>query len=607
MQEKFILNLIDRPELAPEYAEKLTGQGKQENIGDKKLSSESFDIFKFQQDTAHKNGLRTTIQMTYASMFNDEAISMAKHDYEVYGDKISLSLLGLPCEEFRKKYKTKDFCIWMFSKKDKMKIVDDVFAMFYKKFGFYPESTSSYYIDAFTLRYIKKKYPSVICAVATCWEEGPKAFHTCNNSWYTFLDGGPWAPWYASKENTHCPASSKKDDVGIVCIPHLSRDLQACFDGNGSNFGTHPQNVLRGMIYENDEIPYFYNLVDEYRHLGRYNDGFSYNVMFVGPGWLNKLGRWEAPYSLLKKSYEDGVAYYGKLKKEGKLADMTMSEFAKFFKANKGYNDPQCALWKDILYGSNKECFWYADPYLRTCLDFNQGGAMIDFRPYAAKLDWEVGIGTKHIYDASYPYLIQANYRAGYFTHYAGAGTVKSAKIVYGKEEVDLCLERTMAKYSKVGEDTLITVDPVTVKFSDFEVVIQSKFLFKKGKGIIEMSRNILNDIGDKKITIEEYFTGAFGTTEYQEDMSKITLGYKKGQEDTHIRFAYKCRDLAASKVSSIYAKIPDVDTLLSMGGDNDSCLVTEGHAFSPCYRLALRKTLSKGGMTAWLKVEKGD
>ncbi len=154
---------------------------------------------------------------------------------------------------------------------------------------------------------------------------------------------------------------------------------------------------------------------------------------------------------------------------------------------------------------------------------------MIDFRPYAAKLDWEVGIGTKHIYDASYPYLIQANYRAGYFTHYAGAGTVKSAKIVYGKEEVDLCLERTMAKYSKVGEDTLITVDPVTVKFSDFEVVIQSKFLFKKGKGLIEISRNILNDIGDKKITIEEYFTGAFGTTEYQEDMSKITLGYKKG------------------------------------------------------------------------------
>ncbi len=291
MKEKFILNLIHRPEMAPEYAEKITGKGKKEDIGNKNLLSESFSIFKFQQDTAHKNGLKTTIQMTYASLFSDEAVALAKHDHNQFGDEIALSLLGLPCEQFRQKYKTKDFCIWMFSQEDKMKIVDDVFSLFYSKFGFYPASTSDYYIDAFTLNYIKKQYPSVICAVATCWEEGPKAYHTCNNSWYTFIDGGPWAPWFASKENTHCPASDKNDFSGVVCIPHLSRDLIACFDGNGSNFGTHPQNVLRGMIYENDEIPYFYNLVDEYRHLAKYNDGFSYNMVFVGPGWLNQMGR----------------------------------------------------------------------------------------------------------------------------------------------------------------------------------------------------------------------------------------------------------------------------------------------------------------------------
>ena len=45
---------------------------------------------------------------------------------------------------------------------------------------------------------------------------------------------------------------NEADDSGIVAIPHLSRDLLACFDGNGSNFGTHPQNVLRGMIYYDD-------------------------------------------------------------------------------------------------------------------------------------------------------------------------------------------------------------------------------------------------------------------------------------------------------------------------------------------------------------------
>ncbi len=603
MENTFILNLIHRPEMVPEYAAK--SSGKSGDKVSKDILVQSLDIFKFQQETAHKNGLKTTIQMTYSSLFNKEAIEIAKHDHDTYGDEIALSLLGLPCDQFNKKYKTKDFCIWMFSKKDKMRIIDDAFSKFYKIFGFYPKSTGSYYLDAFSINYIKSKYPSVVCAVATCWEEGPKAYHTCNNSWYTFLDGGPWNPWIPSKENTHCPAMNKDDDSGIVAIPHLSRDLLACFDGNGSNFGTHPQNVLRGMIYEDNEYPYLYNLIDQYRHLAKYNNGYSYNMMFVGPGWLNKMGRWEAPYSLLKKSYEDGMHYYGMLKKEGKLNDMTMSEFASFYREHKTYTEPEVALWKDILYGSDKEYFWYVDPYFRTCLDFNQGGAFIDYRPYAAQLDYGIGIGTKHIYDASYPYLIQANYRAGYFTHYAGEGTVKSCKVTYKGETVDLCLERTKAKYSKCGEDVLITSDPVTVSFTNLDVVIESSFLFKKGTGVIQITRKILNDLKGEEVEIEEYFTGAFGTNEYQQDMSKITLGAKGENVEKKLRFRYKCRQIKLIKASSCYAIIPDVKTVLSMGGDNDYALVNEGYAFSPVYRLALRKTLKKGEMTTWLKVEK--
>ena len=383
MKNEFIVNIIHRPELSPEYAEKSGGKKL------KDVASESLDIFLFQQEAAHKNGLKTTIHITYASLFNDMIINIAKEHHEKYGDEIALSLLGLPCKEFKDKYHTDDFCIWMFSKEDKERIVDDVFSLFFDKFGFYPKSTGSYFLDAYTINYIKKKYPSVTCAVATCWEEGSKAYHTCNNSWYTFMDGGPWNPWIPSKINSHCPACDENDDSGIVAIPHLSRDLLACFDGNGSNFGTHPQNVIRGMIYYKDEsgwnYPYLYNLIDQYRHLGKYNDGYSYNMMFVGPGWLNKMGRWEAPYELLKQSYEDAMEYYGNLKKQGELIDMTMDEFASYYrKKHANYNKPECALWKDILYGSNKQYFWYADPYIRTCLDFNQGGAMIDLRPYAS-------------------------------------------------------------------------------------------------------------------------------------------------------------------------------------------------------------------------------
>ena len=618
--DKFVLNLIHRPEMVPEYAEKITGHGKAEDIGRKQLLTESLDIFKLQQETAHKNGLKTTIHMTYASLFNDEAVSIAKKHHAAYKDEIGLSLLGLPCKEFREKYKTKDFCIWMFSIEDKKQIVNDVFEKFHERFGFYPESTGSYYMDAELTNYIKEKYPTVKCAVATCWEEGPKAYHTCNNSWYTFLDGGPWAPWIPSKLNTHAPAANEAEDSGIVAIPHLSRDLIACYDGNGSNFGTHPQNVLRGMIYDSEtwDMPYFYNLVDQYRDLHKYNNGYAYNMMFVGPGWLNKMGRWEAPYELLKKSYEDGCAYYGKLKKEGKLTDLTMAEFADYYREKKHYEEPECALWRDILYGSDKQVFWYCDPYMRACVNMDQGGAIVDLRPYAAKLKWEVGIGTKHIQDASYPFLIQEKYRAGYFTHYAGEGTVRSAKISYQGEEIDLCLCRTKAHFSEKKDDNgkvslrILTLDPVEIKFEGLTVVLQTTQYFKEGSGAIQIERKILSMSNpDAKVEINEYMVACYGTTEYPEDMTNITLKCIGKSEVKTIDYAYRCREAAIAEASEVNAVIPAIDTKVSLTVQDCSGVegyVKEGYAFSPMFTLGYKKIISdKEVFTTWLNLEKAN
>ena len=609
--EQFILNIIHRPEMVPEYAEKVTGHGQTEDIGRKALLTESLDIFKIQQECAHKNGLKTTIEMTYASLFNDEAVTLAKQHHEQYGDEIGLTLLGLPCKEFREKYKTKDFCIWMFSMEEKKAIVQDVFEKFFERFGFYPESTGSYYMDAELINYVKEKYPSVKCAVATCWEEGPKAYHTCNNSWYTFMDGGPWAPWIPSKANTHAPAADATEDSGIVAIPHLSRDLIACYDGNGSNFGTHPQNVLRGMIYRDGEYPYLYNLIDQFRYQAKFNNGYAYNMMFVGPGWMNKMGRWEAPYELLKKSYEDGCAYYGQLKKEGKLTDMTMSEFADFYRGKKTYTEPECALWRDILYGSRKQVFWYCDPFMRVCVNMDQGGAIVDLRPYAAKLEWPVGIGTDHIQDASYPFLIQEKYRAGYFTHYAGEGTVRSAKICCGGEEVDLCLCRTKAHFSQEGNERILTLDPVEIEFTDAAVTLQTIITFKEGSSAIKIERKVLAmSDPNADVTINEYMTACYGTTEYTEDMSGLTLRVEKEEESEEIAYAYQCRELYKEEAERVSCTLPPIQTLVSMTceGKNRTGYVKEGYAFSPMFTLGYTgKLCDKEVFTTWLNLEKAN
>ncbi len=609
--DKFVLNIIHRPEMVPEYAEKVTGHGKEEDIARKDLLTESLDIFRFQQETAHKYGLKTTIQMTYASLFNEEAIAIAKEHHEVYGDEIALSLLGLPCKEFRDKYKTKDFCIWMFSMEDKISIVNDVFQKFYDTFRFYPESTGSYYMDADLINYIKKQYPTVRCAVATCFEEGPKAYHTCNNSWYTFMDGGPWNPWIPSKQNTHAPAANEEEDSGIVAIPHLSRDLIACYDGNGSNFGTHPQNVLRGMIYRDDQYPYLFNIIDQYRSLEKYNNGYAYNMMFVGPGWLNKMGRWEAPYELLAKSYDDGMAYYGELKKQSKLTDMTMAEFADYYREKKTYTEPECALWKDILYGSEKQLFWYLDPFMRVCVNMDQGGALVDLRPYAAKLEWRVGIGTKHITDASYPFLIQEKYRAGYFTHYAGEGTIRSAKLVYKGEEVDLCLCRTKAKFSKEGNTRILTLDPVEIEFYDLTVKLQTRYYFSEGSSEIKIERTILSMSNpEAEVDINEYMVCCYGTTEYSEDMTGITLECIGKNDKKLIPYEYKCREESLQGALLVAAVVPQIKTKVSLRSDKEMSTgyIKEGYAFSPMFTLGYQTTLKdKEVYATWLKLERED
>lgn len=620
--DKFIVNIIHRPEMVPEYAEKVTGQGKSEDIGRKALLTESLDIFKIQQEAAHKNGLKTTIQMTYASLFNDEAVEIAKEHHQQYGDEIALSLLGLPCEEFRNKYKTKDFCIWMFDMETKKEIVNDVFAKFHQQFGFYPESTGAYYMDAELINYIKAQYPSVKCAIATCWEEGPKAYHTCNNSWYTLFDGGPWAPWIPSKQNSAAPAANKEEDSGIVAIPHLSRDLIACYDGNGSNFGTHPQNVLRGMIYEPGEFdaegnysgqqyPYLYNLIDQYRYLEKFNNGYAYNMMFVGPGWMNKMGRWEAPYELLLASYEDGCAYYGQLKKEGKLEDMTMAEFGDYYRQKKTYTEPECALWRDILYGSNKQLFWYCDPFLRACVNMDQGGAIVDLRPYVAKLDWPVGVGTDHVQDASYPYLIQEKYRAGYFTHYAGEGTIRSARVCYNGEEVDLCLCRTHAHFSQKGDERILTLDPVELEFSDLTLRLQSVITFKEGDSSIRIDRNILDMSNpEAHVTIDEYMVACYGTTEYPEDLSSVVLSAAKGDAVESLQYAYKCREHELAGADEVAAVVPPIHTRVSIQGKgrDASGYYKEGYAFSPMFTLGYTGTIkNKEVFSTWLKLEKAD
>ena len=99
----FYLTVIHRPEMVPEYLQKEAEEGRAEDIGRSAVIKESLDIFRTQQRVAHDNGIRTTIQMTYASLFNEEAVALAKADHEKCGDEIGSTFLGIQYAQFREK------------------------------------------------------------------------------------------------------------------------------------------------------------------------------------------------------------------------------------------------------------------------------------------------------------------------------------------------------------------------------------------------------------------------------------------------------------------------------------------------------------------------
>ena len=243
----------------------------------------------------------------------------------------------------------------------------------------------------------------------------------------------------------------------------------------------------------------------------------------------------------------------------------------------------------------------------------DQGGAIVDLRPYVAKLEWPVGIGTKHVQDASYPFLIQEKYRAGYFTHYAGAGTVRSAKLSYNGEEVDLCLCPTKAHFSEAVIDgkknRILTLDPVDIKFNGVTVKLQTKEYFEEGSSNIKIERNIL-EMSDPtaEIYLDEYMTACYGTTEYPEDMTGITLALE-GEERKTIDYAYKCRDEKAVGATEVSATIPAIQTKVSMTSSAEAeGYIEEGYAFSPMFKLGYKKQISdKEVYATWLNLEKAN
>lgn len=566
------------------------------------------EMFRLEQQIAHELGLKTTVMMPIWAMDDPSVVESVKKDHEVYGDEIGLYFGDMDYSTVEGVGESDEPFLWLHTEDAKMHIIDAGIEKFRRTFGFLPVSTGSFHMDAFSMRYLKEKCPSMQIAVGGCFEEGVKVFHGCNNSWYLFNEGMPFAPWYAARENTLRPAENEEDWSGMIAVPHLSRDMVLSYEGRNDFFASHPGNVQRAMANEGRNMPYAFNLADIYRYQERFNDGFSYLNIFVSPGWLRGNPYVQDDDQTSQDLYRNYLAYFAQLKKEGQAQVVTMSEFAGWFRRNVPIGKPQIYDAKEILYGSGKEYLWYSSAALRVTFDLCQGGSIGDLRPLVAKQPRSTGADHPEGSMGSNPYLIHSQYRSGNSYH-CQDGARTTLLVEHGGQTLDLCDYPTrMARIEREEETVRFVLEPVELAFKDGAVArITTTYEIEK-KGRIAIRRKLDCPDSDTIFRLREYLKGSYGTTEYAEPMNGIVLK-AEGETKKQLEYAYKGRTLCVQGGAKVGAVIPQLQTecwLVPACAEYTQATVREGILFSPYYTLILSGDFSDGKVASvWLEVQK--
>lgn len=555
---------------------------------------------RFQQDEAHRFGIRATILMSYDGMCDSEMVEYVKSQREL-GDEVGIHFHNFMCEEMRAYVESDESAIYLHTASSKRKIVDRIFETFKGHFGYLPTAVGGYILDTDILVYLKEKYPQVKTSITNCFEEGVKMFEGNNGSWYLFSDGGPWGAFYPSKFHYLAPGHNRETSIDLIALPHLNRDMVLALTSRDDYFASHPANVMRAKANDGPNSPYMRRFIDQWIKQKEYN-GFSYYSLFVSTPWVVPGNIFVDDVNHSRALYTDSLNYLREKQALGEVDFVTMTEFAEWYAANIKPGTAEVNLWKDILCGTKRQTFWYVDSYFRVAIDLNIGGTICDLRPYVGEMRGDLGPDTELLWNGNYPYVIAREHR--------GHSGFKCL-IQHGNHTASIEDRRAAGQ---VGQSTdgkpQLVVDPIRLTLGDLEVTIQSVFTFE-GEGIVKIERSIL-ELSDPaaELTLIEIFDGCYGTTVYPEDLRGVELQVelRKTKEVKSIPYRYLSTNVRVEDPAAVSAVIPQIGTKVSLISDNSTCTgsVKEGEIFKPYFKLGLEARVSKGDVNRiWLKIEK--
>lgn len=188
---------------------------------------------------------------------------------------------------------------------DRRRLIDKLFAQFKLRFGYYPKSAGAWWIDSYSLGYMKDKYG--IKSVMIVADQKTTDNYGVWGQWWG-------VPYYPAKANILTPASNLSNKVDVVVIQWAQRDSLLAF-GEGSNFSNYSLQA-NDYIRQGKDTNYFNKVVDSYldchNPIGQITVGLETGIESVG--YINE-------YSNQLES----------LRVRNNLKFVTMSNFAKEF------------------------------------------------------------------------------------------------------------------------------------------------------------------------------------------------------------------------------------------------------------------------------------
>lgn len=233
-----------------------------------------------------------------------------------------------------------------YTQADRIRLIDTSFEKFKGNFGYYPKSVGGWWVDSFSLGYMKEKY-KITANLGVADQFSTDGYQV----WGQYFG----VPFYPSKFHAGIPARTLANKLDIATLQWAPRDP---LDG----YGRGPASLFSTQDYFTINLSdeYFKKLIDLYTR----SQTNKFGQITVGlEGDLNPEA-YDAQFSRQLDIILD-------LKKQNIVDIVTMKDFANFYKLNFPTVSPSQIIETDDLLGKKIKAIWYQSPALRVHLTYD--------------------------------------------------------------------------------------------------------------------------------------------------------------------------------------------------------------------------------------------